>query len=300
MDISEATDSDLLAQNFSFSRQKAKAIHGLKGILSGIIADQRLNEKEILYLDFWLKSQQYLADDEDVLAILRQVGDILEDGQIQQEELNMMEAWIEGVVEQIGAGITNAVAQIDELNGFLVGVAADGVLNDKEVHAISAWLDSNESVHDSWPASVIVNRLATILEDGVVSVEERDDLLLTINNVTGINSPQTAVNYQASTEFWEDKLDALAIEGSTFCLTADFVSGTRNDMDSRLRALGAKTSSNVTRHVDYLVIGTLARRDWLYSSHGRKIEKVILLQREGVKIMIVTERTLLKLLRELA
>jgi len=53
----------------------------------------------------------------------------------------------------------------------------------------------------------------------------------------------------------------------------------------------------VNANVDYLVIGTLASRDWLYTSHGRKIEKALLLKREGNPIKIITERSLLKFLR---
>ena len=60
---------------------------------------------------------------------------------------------------------------------------------------------------------------------------------------------------------------------------------------------GAETSSSVNKNVDYLVIGTLASSDWLYTSHGRKIEKALLLKREGNDILIITERTLLKFTR---
>ncbi|MBT70588.1 MAG: hypothetical protein CMQ15_00875 [Gammaproteobacteria bacterium] len=61
-----------------------------------------------------------------------------------------------------------------------------------------------------------------------------------------------------------------------------------------LHCLGAETSPNVGKHVDYLVIGTMASQDWLYTTHGRKIEKALLLKRDGHEITIITERTLLK------
>ena len=66
-------------------------------------------------------------------------------------------------------------------------------------------------------------------------------------------------------------------------------------METMLRCRGAETSSSVNKSVDYLVIGTLASRDWLYTSHGRKIEKALLSKREGNAIKVITERTLLKL-----
>ncbi len=60
--------------------------------------------------------------------------------------------------------------------------------------------------------------------------------------------------------------------------------------------MGAETSPNISKDGDYLVIGTLASRDWLYTSHGRKIEKALLLKRKGVNITVITERTLSKFL----
>ena len=64
-----------------------------------------------------------------------------------------------------------------------------------------------------------------------------------------------------------------------------------------LKLRGASISTNVNKTVDFLIIGTLASRDWLYTSHGRKIEKALLLKREGSGISVITERTLLRFLR---
>ncbi len=68
-------------------------------------------------------------------------------------------------------------------------------------------------------------------------------------------------------------------------------------MDTLLRLLGAQTNSSINKSVNYLVIGTLASRDWLYTSHGRKIEKALLLKRGGSEIKVIAERRLLKYTR---
>lgn len=266
-------------------------MHGLKGILSGVVADKRLNEKELLYLDAWLKSQEFLASDEDVKKILGQVGDILEDGIISEQELILMQDRIEAIVSHREVPATDKSGQIDELIGFLTGVAADGVLNDEEIKALDQWLQDNQDIRETWPASIVVQRLDTVLEDGIITDEERDDLLLTANQITG-------VTYEETTAVWEDKVDELPIADFVFCLTGEFVSGDRNTIDTLLKCLGAETSTSVNKSVDYLVIGTLASEDWLYGSHGRKIEKALLMRREDSSdIKIITERTLLKYTR---
>ncbi|MFT6402394.1 MAG: NAD-dependent DNA ligase [Pseudohongiellaceae bacterium] len=297
MKITTEIDSQPLSQAFSFSKEKAKALHGLKGILIGIVADQRLNEKELLFLDSWLKSQNFLSDDEAIITILSSVGDILAHGEINPQELLELQSDIEQLISLMPdpeLSDAKGIGQKDELLGFLAGVASDGMLNDQEIKALSQWLDRNESIRNSWPASVVVNRLNMVLEDEIITEEEREDLMLTVNQITGHLVDEETIGYGFSTEVWEDIVDRLEVAGSTFCLTGDFVSGDRNVVDTMLHCLDAKTSSSVNNQVDYLVIGTLASRNWLYTSHGRKIEKALHIKRQGGQIKTITERTLLK------
>lgn len=50
------------------------------------------------------------------------------------------------------------------------------------------------------------------------------------------------------------------------------------------------SSKNVTKKVNYLVIGELASRDWVASSHGRKIEKALVFKEKGVPVMMLSEK----------
>lgn len=294
MDVTkDDIDSTSLSEAFSFTRERERAMHGLKGILAGVVADKRLNQMELLFLDTWLKSQQYLAEDQAVLDILKQVGDILEDELVSPHELSLMRTRIENIVTSKAEQSQPGIGQVEELVGFLSGIASDGVLNDAEVEAMTSWLDRNESIKGVWPANVVAERLSTVLEDGIITEEERQDLLMTVNQVTGAN-PEEDVAYQASTEVWEDKVDSIDFQGKTFCLTGDFVIGDRDSVDTMLHLRGAETSPNMNRTVDYLLIGTLANDDWLYRSHGGKLEKAILLKREGSTIKVITERALLR------
>ena len=142
-----------------------------------------------------------------------------------------------------------------------------------------------------------MQRLAIILEDGIITDEEREDLLSTVRQVTGTDTDESGLSYEASTEVWEDSVDELKLAGSVFCLTGDFVSRDRESVDTLLRLLGAQTNSSINKSVNYLVIGTLASRDWLYTSHGSKIEKALLLKRGGSEIKVIAELRLLKYTR---
>lgn len=292
-DLVEALDGATLARAFDFTDEKRRALHGLRGILAGVVADRRLNEKELLYLDVWLKSQQFLSGDQEVVRLLRFVGKVLETGRISGEQLEETRSSIEsflGVARQP----EQALGQISELYGFLTGVASDGVLNDSEIRALSDWLERHLEIQDRWPASVILNRVRDVLEDGLITEDEREDLMDTLQRITGGDSRLSDLEVQESIAVWEDPIDSLCLGDATFCLTGNFVSGNREAVENLLRLRGADISPGINRTVDYLVIGTLASRDWLYTAHGRKIEKVLLLRLEGSDIRILTERSLFR------
>ena len=65
--IKEASNIDL--QRYNFKRNQEKAAYALKGILSGLIADQKLTEMELTFLDFWLSSQDNLSRDGDAFDL---------------------------------------------------------------------------------------------------------------------------------------------------------------------------------------------------------------------------------------
>ena len=53
--------------------------------------------------------------------------------------------------------------------------------------------------------------------------------------------------------------------------------------------LGGNVLDAVLVSLDYLVIGTMASREWKQSSFGTKIEKAIDFQKKGYGILIVSE-----------
>jgi hypothetical protein len=86
----------------------------------------------------------------------------------------------------------------------LAGVASDDMLNDHEINALSQWLQRNESIRNRWPASVVVNRLNLVLEDEIITEEERQHLMITVNQITGHVVNEETIENEFSTEVWED------------------------------------------------------------------------------------------------
>lgn len=52
----------------------------------------------------------------------------------------------------------------------------------------------------------------------------------------------------------------------------------------------------MNKQLDLLVIGSMASRDWIHTSHGRKIESVINNRKSGSSTKILTEQAWLALI----
>ncbi len=281
-------------KKFNNNRNIEKAVYGLKGILIGVTADKKLNEQELLFLDIWLRSHDELKDDGDVIDLLDLIGDILEDGVITNEELRELNDSINDIIQYKDLKGAAAESQINELVGLLSGILADSVIKDSEIEGLMQWLNRHEDIKDVWPANVVIQRLHEILEDNIVTEEERNNLIETFKQITGVRFDESGIAHGMATEFFEDEVDNVLHKDKNFCFTGAFVTGTRKIVEKSATNKGAVTKKDVAGNTDYLVIGTLASRDWRFSSHGRKIEKAIRLKEEGLPIKIITERTWLK------
>lgn len=67
--------------------------------------------------------------------------------------------------------------QIDELIGLAKGALLDGKVEQHEADGILAWLHGNMECLDTWPASVLYDRLRAMLADGVLDPDEAGELL---------------------------------------------------------------------------------------------------------------------------
>lgn len=80
--------------------------------------------------------------------------------------------------------------------------------------------------------------------------------------------------------------------GMTFCPTGKFVFGPRAKVERAIVERGGAVSGQPTRATDYLVVGSLASRDWAATSYGRKIEAALAMRAAGGGIVIVGEDAL--------
>jgi NAD-dependent DNA ligase len=188
----------------------------------------------------------------------------------------------------------NEIKAINALYGLILGITADKTVNDAEIHFLNLWLLDNEIYTNSFPLNVIKTRINEILEDNIITNEERDDLHQTLIQIIGGDYHETGSASGTSTSYGAEEPDSIIIYGSSFCLTGTFISGPRDKCERTIARFGGSPAKSVTKNLDYLVIGSLPSRDWIAESHGRKFEKALHYKEQGAPLTILTEEHLVK------
>lgn len=283
---------------FNAKRNKQKLLLSLRGILWGLTADRRLNETEILFLATWLKSSPELNRDLDFQAIQQAVEVVLEDGIITADEKDELYALLQKVFRD--ADHNKRPQDIDGvvnlLLGFLQGISADNQLLDKEI-GLLAHIVATDAASLTWPGNLLNKRLQRIIDEGYISDEERSELLGLIKQITGENFTETGLAVGMATKVFADG-DVISINGKRVCFTGKFFSDTRFNLEQQAKALGAEPVKSMSKMVNVLIIGGLASRDWMFTSHGRKIEAAIKAKNEGFNIQIINEEDWVRIASE--
>jgi NAD-dependent DNA ligase len=175
------------------------------------------------------------------------------------------------------------------LIGICSGISADGKVNDAEIHYLQTWLTENSRLASAWPGNVLSTRIKVILSDGVITDDERSDLLKTIQSITGNYFSETGAPSPEAPAF-PDVFEnhEIKIAGSSFCFTGEFFFGLRRACEEAVVKRGGRCVGRVTSSLDYLVVGGRPNPDWKHGSFGLKIEHAATLQKRGA-LKIVRE-----------
>lgn len=177
----------------------------------------------------------------------------------------------------------------DQLIGICSGIAADGVVNEQEVAFLSTWLSENRAVCADFPGREIHARIGEIMSDGVVSKEERDDLLGILQQISGNRFIDTGSAQPDGAAIPADENPTIVFPGKHFCYTGKFAFGIRSRCEEAVIKRGGHADGDVTRKLDYLVLGIEVSEDWKHHTYGRKIEHAMKLRAEGFPLIIVRE-----------
>lgn len=284
-----AHDSTLY--NIHYKSNKQKALESLLGILYGISADKTLNTLEILFLDTWIKENNFLTRDPDAIDILDCTNEILTNQTISSDAIEDLFNLIGHVLEyrKIDQSRDQERANTNILLGIIQGIMADSVILDDEVLSLNKWLKHHPI--ESWPAPIIRQKLKEILADGVITSEEKSEIKELLSTLGANKLTTTGSTSSLTVTLGTTTPENISFENKIFCFTGKFLCGNRNHCENLIIERGAKAASNVNQKTNYLVLGEFPSRDWITSSYGLKIQSALELKNQGVSIELLTEET---------
>ncbi len=285
---------------FNYTQNRDKLFANLISIIDGIVADGIVKDEEILYLDTWLLEAEQIISNGVIKSLSARVAAILADGVVTSEEREELKHQLYGIQKEIldipDVDFYSVESDLHLLNGLCKGLISDRDLGEHEIKYLDWWLTQNGALKNNYHGRELYALVKDILSDGVITPEESATLHKALVDFTGCDLESGVVDGLA-TRLPVDTDFSPEIDGKVFCLTGVFMAGKRSIVEERVKAAGGHVIGNITKKLDYLVIGTLSSRDWKFSSHGRKIEKAISYRdEEGAKLKIISEENLFDLL----
>ena len=180
---------------------------------------------------------------------------------------------------------------LDELIGICKGITADGIVVKEEAEFLARWLEGNQSVIDEWPANVLAARIASIFYDNIITPEEKQELFNLLHDLTGGSAVSKQIDNLSTELPFNDPLPEVFFDRRQFCFTGKFCMGTRQQCETEVIARKGLIQKQPSYATDYLVIGILGSRDWIHSTHGRKIEAAVEFRdKPSARISIIPEK----------
>ncbi|WP_295585541.1 BRCT domain-containing protein [uncultured Oscillibacter sp.] len=280
---------------FTTPAELHKAVNTLRGIVAGINSDASVESSEIQELTHWCQLHAHLRDRHPFSEIIPVVEKACEDGVITEDESKDI-LWLCNNFADSNSYYDAITSSIQFLSGMIHGIMADGELSDREIQALKSWMSANAFLAGTYPFDEINSLLCAVLDDNVITTEEREQLMAFFGNI---------IEFKDSFNLNEGDFKALqekysiggvcavcpeiSFENKVFCFTGESYRAKRNVMADAVRAFGGIARSTVSAKTDYLVVGNAGNPCWAYACYGRKIEEAMQLRKDGAKVIIVNE-----------
>lgn len=177
---------------------------------------------------------------------------------------------------------------LGELLGIARGLLADQELSDDEIRFLNRWLEERYWIASEFPGNVIHERIREVLEDGVITEEERSHLVETLNLLIGDRLEDLAEQVDL-TELWFDEVGLISFDKTRFCLTGNFVYGPRSVCQTAIEERGGQVAPSMRGEAEFLVIGALGVDEWREGGLGAEIEAAMRLRAQGKPVKIIPE-----------
>lgn len=258
------------------------AFADLSGLLSGISFDKTIDEDEVLLLKEWLEKNKYNSDCKEFKEVFDLINHLLESRVLNPELFNRLSTALDHGGHQ---RFSNETHELQKLKGMLSGVSADKAISAEEAYQIQNWMQSHLELQNNYPFNTIFTRLKEVLNDGVLTEAESEELYHLFDKFVD------PLKYQL-----REDTDEIDIANKNVCLTGTFDYGDKSSVKKCLSSKGAHMVESVTKTTDLLIVGGQGSTSWSMGNYGEKVKKALKMQEKGSSIKIIAEKDIQNLL----
>ena len=282
-------------RTFTTPAELHKAINTLKGIVAGITTDKQISEDEVNELSHWCLCHYSLIDRHPFSELIPLIESAYKDEILTQSEQDDI-VWLCNNFVSDTKYYNLITSSIQFLFGMIHGILADGEITDSEIRMLKKWTTQNEFLAGTYPFDEIESILLSILEDGVITNEERNILKAFLSNFVDTRS-----SYNLNEKEFSELRETCNVSGicsicqeidfkdNIFCFTGQSTKATRNEIANIIESLGGKYNNNLVNKTRYLIVGNNGNPCWAFSCYGRKIEDAMKRRMSGQLLTIVNE-----------
>ena len=250
-----------------------KSISEFYGVIRGFSIDNKITQDEINYIKEWKEQNSDYKNQQDILAIVNVLDDILEDEIVTLEELSKLQYIIKSYLDIVSSSPITLATQI--LDGILKGIIIDKEISDLECKNLRQWLYDNIYLSDHFPFNKTMEMLDDVLEDSIITQEESNYITSAINSL--LNPVETL------------KVQINSVSNKHVCLSGNFAFGQKSDVEKYIIEKGGIIDSSLKKSTEILMIGDFECQAYSNGTYGTKVKKAIEYNKKGANIQIIKE-----------
>lgn len=239
------------------SSELRREINQLYGIISGIQMDEIIWEKEKEYLITWRKEHDNYKHIKTIKFVIDILDEILQDGILTVDELNLLKHEVIKYLQFEESSKETLATQY--LQGLVLGISADEKIQNNEVYKLQEWLYQNDYLAGHYPYDKLIKLIEDILEDDFITGEEKEKLNEMFEEL-----------FNPLNELQEQVIE---FTNKAFCLSGNFLKGTKSDIEQYISSKGGVIDKNVKKSTDYVVVGGAGSSEYSNGTYGTKVKK---------------------------
>lgn len=175
-----------------------------------------------------------------------------------------------------GARISKETEALRELQTILSEMVKVGDISYDQIFFLQNWMSLHEEYKNNYPFNTIFKTLERVMEDNVITLEEKFELQQLFRKSLDPVSSMTDEN-------------AESIKDKHVCITGDFECGTREEVFKMIEEAGGIVDKGTKKTTDYVVMGSLGSDTWKAGNYGSKVLKAMEYNEKGCDIKIIKE-----------